>query len=67
MNLQEVRKQAKELGIKSGKMDKVTLIKTIQITEGNFDCFSTPTDGFCDQNGCLWRGDCFESASQSSH
>jgi hypothetical protein len=39
------------------------LIKSIQSKEGNFDCFSTAITGECDQGGCSWRMDCFDTAS----
>lgn len=58
MILQDIRSIAQNLGIKPGKLNKTTLIRTIQVTEGNFDCFATAADGQCDQSGCLWRDDC---------
>jgi hypothetical protein len=62
--MQEVRGMAKEHGIKASRMTKVDLIKTIQITEGNFDCFSSATSGECDQLDCVWREDCFALAKK---
>ena len=64
MNMQEIRHIAKESGIKTGRLSKARLIQTIQQVEGNFDCFATAFDGFCDQTGCLWRNDCFEAAKK---
>lgn len=59
MQLQTIRTIAKAQGINTHKMDKPTLIRTIQRQEGNFDCFgSAATNGFCDQGGCLWREEC---------
>ena len=57
MNADMIRTKAKELGIKTGKKKSADLVKSIQEAEGNFPCFKTATD-FCDQSGCLWRGDC---------
>ena len=58
MNLTKVQKMAKKMNIKNtNKLPKAELIKTIQRTEGNFDCFGTAVD-YCDQFGCLWRKDC---------
>ena len=64
MNMQEIREIAKTHGIKTSKLTKVKLIQTIQLTEGNFSCFSSAIDGVCDQDSCLWRGDCFAAAKK---
>lgn len=58
MNLTQVKDIAKSKGINIGKMKKAEIIKTIQKAEGNFDCFGTATNGYCDQYRCLWRADC---------
>lgn len=58
MKLEEVRAIATNLGIKAGKMRKADLIHSIQLQEGNFDCFGTAVDGQCDQMDCMWREDC---------
>lgn len=65
MNMQEIRVLAKNLGVKTSRLSKVNLVKTIQQAEGNFDCFSTAVDAFCDRDDCLWRSDCFDSAVKS--
>ena len=62
MKVDEIKKMAKDHGVKTSRLNKTTLIKQIQIAEGNFDCFATPADGFCDQESCLWRPDCFKAA-----
>jgi len=62
MNMQEVRDIAKDFGIKSSRMSKMELIKKIQLTEGNFNCFGSAAAGECDQLGCSWRSDCFSAA-----
>lgn len=64
MNLQEIRHIARAHGLKPGKRDKVSLIKNIQIAEGNFDCFATASEGACDQTECIWREDCFAIATR---
>ena len=64
MNMQEIRKLARRYGVKSSRLSKIKLVQTIQHTEGNFDCFATAKDGYCDQVCCLWRSDCFESAKK---
>ena len=62
MKLEEVRSIAKSHSINPGKLSKTELIKSIQVDEGNFDCFATAHDGVCDQVGCSWREDCFAAA-----
>lgn len=60
MNLKDVKEIAKQKGIKAGKMKKEELIRSIQKSEGNFDCFGTAISGECSQNDCLWREDCLQ-------
>ena len=62
MKVDEIKKMAKGHGVKTSRMNKTALIKQIQIAEGNFDCYATPADGYCDQDSCLWRPDCFKAA-----
>lgn len=62
MKMEEVRSIARSHSISPGKLSKTALIKCIQADEGNFDCFATAYGGECDQMGCKWREDCFESA-----
>jgi len=62
MRLSEVEKKARVLNIKdTWKFSKRDLIKNIQHSEGNFDCFGTAMAGYCDQQSCLWRTDCLGS------
>lgn len=58
MHIQTIRSIANGLGIKSGKLGKTELIRSIQSAEGNFDCFGSANDGYCDQYACSWREDC---------
>ncbi len=58
MKMQEVRKIAKEWGVKTSRMSKAEIIRQIQRSEGNFPCFGTAVAGACDQPGCLWREEC---------
>ncbi len=61
MTLKKVKEIAKSKGIKVvGNMKKETIIRAIQRSEGNFDCFGTAKTGFCDQENCLWREDCLK-------
>jgi len=65
MNLEQIKDIAKSKGINSGKMKKAEIIKTIQKAEGNFDCFGTATDGYCNQQDCLWKIDCLDTKKNS--
>ena len=67
MNMQEIRGIAKDLGIKTSKITKVNLVRSIQLSEGNFDCFATASSGECDQLNCLWRKDCLSLAKKTRH
>lgn len=57
MEMEEVRRKAKALGIKTAQMKKADLIRQIQRAEGNFDCFGTAED-YCDQWSCCFKEDC---------
>ena len=64
MNLQEIRDFARSRGLTPRNLKKLELIRSIQLTEGNFDCFATAHDGTCDQQDCLWRKDCFVASKK---
>ena len=64
MNMQEIRSIANDHGVRSARLNKIKLIHAIQQVEGNFDCFATAREGYCDQDGCLWRADCFTAAKK---
>lgn len=57
MNMNQVRERARKMAIDPGKMDRKTLVRTIQEKEGNFPCFKTGSPS-CDQYDCCWRDDC---------
>lgn len=64
MRINQVREIARKQGINTARMSKADIVRTIQRAEGNFDCFGTALDGYCDQENCLWRKDCLgESAA----
>ena len=65
MNLQEIRVLAKDYGIKTSGINKTKLIQTIQLTEGNFDCFASAKNAECNQMKCIWRDDCFAAAKKA--
>jgi len=62
MNLKEIKEMAKQHSIKSAKMKKADLIRAIQKSEGNFDCFGSALSGECSQQDCMWRSDCMGEA-----
>jgi hypothetical protein len=56
--MSDIEKKARGLGIKdTWKYSKKDLIKNIQRSEGNFDCFGTAIKS-CEQMACCWRPDC---------
>jgi hypothetical protein len=57
MTVKELRAIAQGMGIRTNNLRKAELIRTIQLAEGNFDCFGR-ADGYCDQPNCLFRKDC---------
>jgi hypothetical protein len=59
MKMTDVRRKAKDLGIKPGKLRKADLIHTIQAKEGNSQCYQTGLDS-CDQVNCCWKSDCLQ-------
>ena len=61
MKVTEVRELEKQHVLKTARKTKTDMIKQIQLVEGNFDCFATPANGYCDQDICLWRPDCFKA------
>lgn len=59
MKMDDIKKKAKEVGIKviAAKPKKLDLIREIQAKEGNFPCFGS-ADLYCDQETCIFREDC---------
>jgi hypothetical protein len=66
MNMQEIRAIAREWQISPGRYRKVELVRRIQRSEGNFDCFATASQQVCDQAECLWQKDCFREAAKAA-
>lgn len=58
MRIGLVRAIAKSKGVNSARLKKADIVRAIQTAEGNFPCYGTAVDGFCDQQACLWREDC---------
>ncbi|MEI8354748.1 MAG: SAP domain-containing protein [Deltaproteobacteria bacterium] len=59
MKMQEVREIAKNWSIKTANIKKTDLIRSIQLAEGNFDCYCTGHADKCGQENCIWHEDCF--------
>jgi hypothetical protein len=57
MKMLDVRRKAKELGVKAQGMTKANLIRAIQTAECNTPCFATGRTE-CDQILCCWQEDC---------
>jgi|YelNatPaOPRAMG01_1025707.scaffolds.fasta_scaffold01594_2 hypothetical protein len=59
MKMQEIRKIAKERGLRpDSRISKIELVRMIQRSEGYNDCFATELVKTCGQMKCLWREDC---------
>lgn len=58
MRIQIVRALAKAKGVNSARLGKGDIIRAIQRSEGNFDCYGSAVNGYCDRGDCLWRDDC---------
>lgn len=58
MKLDDIREIALQHGIKTGKMKKAELIRSIQNSERNEQCFEAGKADNCGQEACLWRSLC---------
>ena len=56
--LQEVRAIARRMAIDTRNVTLTELIRAIQRTEGNKDCYMSVQVLTCGQINCLWREDC---------
>jgi hypothetical protein len=65
LKMTELRAVARKHGINSFGKTKTSLIREIQIAEGNFDCFGSAVE-YCDQWGCRYRPLCFDEAQKWS-
>jgi len=61
----DIRRQAREMGVKTGGKKKFEVIRAVQRAEGNFDCFGR-SGGYCDQVFCAWRDDCLAAVRKSA-
>ena len=58
MRIDEIKEIAKRYDIKTGKVAKDVLVRSIQQAEGNMPCFKSDRSMECGQQDCLWRNDC---------
>jgi hypothetical protein len=58
MKLEEIKEIAKKHNIRTGKVKKSDLVRTIQQAEGNEPCFDSGKAAQCGQDSCAWREDC---------
>ncbi len=59
MDILEIRRIAGKYGIRHAGMEKADLIRAIQRAEGVSVCFGLAEPEECDEEGCLWREECF--------
>jgi hypothetical protein len=59
MTIRELERMARGLGINTGGLSKIVLVRAIQRAQGNFACFGTAI-GSCDQLNCRFREDCID-------
>ena len=58
MTRRQIVEIARTKKIRVGNMRKENIIRSIQRSEGNDDCFATPMASRCERKTCLWREDC---------
>jgi hypothetical protein len=58
MTVEEIREIARQRGLKLGRMKKAEMVRAIQKSEGNEECFASGKAAECGQESCLWREDC---------
>ena len=58
MNMKEIKEVARLRGVKPGKLKKVDLVRGIQQSENNPQCFCTNYAHACGEDDCMWREDC---------
>ena len=61
MNVKDIQKMVRNMGLKPGKLKKVELVRLIQKEEKNDECFATSLVTSCGQDDCLWRTDCIKA------
>jgi len=65
MNMTEIKKRARSVGIAPGKTRKVDLVRAIQTAENCEPCFGT-SNGQCERNECCFMEDCLKIISDEA-
>ncbi len=60
----ELSKLAKKFHVATSGLSKTEVIRKLQLSEGNFDCYARAAGGVCDQAECLWREDCLHEPAE---
>ncbi|MDD5176206.1 MAG: SAP domain-containing protein [Sterolibacterium sp.] len=63
MTQKELLKLAKKYHVSHSGLSNIELIRKLQQSEGNFDCYARAVDGVCDQSECLWRDGCLTESA----
>jgi len=58
MEYRNLQKMARNHGIKCLGMTKIDMIRAIQRSGKNIDCFCTFRLEYCRELSCMWREDC---------
>src|SRR5512143_740028 len=58
LTLQDIRGIAEKMGVDSRSLNKTELIRSIQRSEGNNDCYASAQVKTCGQSNCMWHQDC---------
>lgn len=62
MTQKELLKLAKQFDISDSGLSNIDLIRKVQQSEGNFDCYAKASEAVCDQSECLWRDGCLQES-----
>ncbi len=66
MNMKEVRKRAKTVGVTLETENKADLVRAIQAKEGNPQCFHSGRK-LCPEKSCCWLEDCIPQQYAEMH
>ena len=58
MKINDLIKVTKGMRINTYAMKKNDIIRAVQQSENNVECFATERVEYCNENKCSWRGDC---------
>lgn len=59
MNMVELKKKARKVGVVPARLRKIELVRAIQIAEGFKPCFAN-SNGGCQYDNCCFKEDCIE-------